>query len=163
MGGEYCTSFPWVAQQRQSRPRWDGWTREATSVQKRRTGPKISRRPITTCPEAEAETPYCSPLPPPPPIHPHYLRDGLTRRAASPGSVSASLYLHTHDINKAVFVRLGQGDKDRDTLQIWTKVESFRTGAEPSLVLVVRHKSPPRRYGSFGGDQRATRGDDVGS
>lgn len=47
-------------------------------------------------------------------------------------------------------MRLGQGDKDRDTLQIWTKVEGFRTGAEPSLVLVGLHKSPPRRFGSFG-------------
>lgn len=47
-------------------------------------------------------------------------------------------------------MRLGQGDKDRDTLQIWTKVESFHTGAEPSLVLVAQHKSPHQRYGSFG-------------
>lgn len=54
----------------------------------RQNGPKISRRLITTCPEAEGETPYCSPRLPPPPLYPHYLRDGLTPRAACPGSVS---------------------------------------------------------------------------
>lgn len=65
----------------------------------RQKSPKISRRPITTCPEAEGETLYCSPLLPPPPLYPHYLWDGLTRRAASPGSVSGSLYVGTHYIN----------------------------------------------------------------
>lgn len=54
----------------------------------RQKGPKISRRLITTCPEAEGETLYCSALLPPPPLYPHYLRDGLTPSAACPGSVS---------------------------------------------------------------------------
>ena len=65
----------------------------------RQKGLKISRRLITTCPEAEGETLYCSPLLPPPPLYPHYLWDGLTQRAASPGSVSGFLYIDTHSIN----------------------------------------------------------------
>lgn len=65
----------------------------------RQKAPKNSRRLRTTCPEAEGETLYCSPLLPPPPLYPHYLWDGLTRRAASPGSVSALLYADTHYIN----------------------------------------------------------------
>lgn len=65
----------------------------------RQKGLKISRWLINTCPEAEGETLYCSPLLPPPPLYPHYLWDGLTRRAASPGSVSGLLYVDTHYIN----------------------------------------------------------------
>lgn len=60
-GGAYCTSFPGVAQQRPPRASWDEWTRGATSAQSI-GGPKISRRPITTCVEAEGEMVYCSPL-----------------------------------------------------------------------------------------------------
>lgn len=71
-GGAYCTSFPWAAQQRPLRASWDEWTRRATSVQNVQ-GPKISRRPLTTCPETEGEMAYCSPLLLPPLLHPPLL------------------------------------------------------------------------------------------
>lgn len=49
-GGEYCTSFPWVVQQRQPRARWDGWTREATSVQNAK---KVQRFPAGQSPRVQ--------------------------------------------------------------------------------------------------------------
>lgn len=71
-GGAYCTSFPWAPQQRPLRASWDEWTRRATSVQNVQ-GPKISRWPITTCPETEGEMVYCSPLLLPPLLYPPLL------------------------------------------------------------------------------------------
>lgn len=75
IGGVYCTSFPWVVQQRLLRASWDERTRVATSVQNIQ-GPQISRRVMTTCPEPkqqERRRERCRIvlLSPPPPSPPH--------------------------------------------------------------------------------------------
>lgn len=91
----------------------------------RQKGPKISRRPITTCPEAEGEPLHCSPLPPPPTFTPPLFVRRINSKPLVPG-VCLDVRRHTHQLGRLCQTQAG-GQRQRHSANM------DRSGEDPPL------------------------------